>query len=152
MKSIEWRAANPEATEALGARLAAVIPRLRLVTVRGPLGAGKTTLVRGMLRGFGHSGTVKSPTFTLVEPYVFGDLIFNHFDFYRVKDPEELEFLGLRDYLREGAVCVVEWPERAGALLPEPDIAITIDDANGDRRVQLTARNRNGEAALEALT
>ncbi len=154
MKTLERRTADEVAMEALGAGLARALAgrdRASLITVQGALGAGKTTLIRGLLRGFGHEGAVKSPTFTLVEPYVLRDLAINHFDLYRVKSPEELEFVGFRDYLRAGALCVVEWPERAGALLPKADIEITIGVADGERRVQLTADGPRGEAALEAL-
>ena len=110
--------------ESFGARLAVGLRQCRLIYIRGPLGAGKTTLVRGVLRGFGHRGSVKSPTFTLVEPYVLNGLMLYHFDLYRLKQPEELEFIGWRDYLRDG-VCLVEWPERGGNVLPEPDLDVT---------------------------
>jgi tRNA threonylcarbamoyladenosine biosynthesis protein TsaE len=152
MKQVKRNIATPEAMEAFGTELATAIARLRLVTVRGPLGAGKTTLVRGLLHGLGHAGAVKSPTFTLVEPYELTGVTLHHFDLYRVRNPEELEFLGLRDYLREGSLCVVEWPERAGALLPEPDLEVIIDNPNGERRVLLTAHNPRGDAALDGLT
>lgn len=152
MRTLERRVASAGEMEALGAALAARAAQLRLVYLRGPLGAGKTTLVRGLLRALGHDGAVKSPTFTLVEAYDFGELTVNHFDLYRLKEPEELEYLGLRDYLREGSLCVVEWPERAGALLPLPDVEVMIDIRDGARRVQLIAHNRDGEAALGGLS
>ncbi|MEK7262693.1 MAG: tRNA (adenosine(37)-N6)-threonylcarbamoyltransferase complex ATPase subunit type 1 TsaE, partial [Pseudomonadota bacterium] len=112
--------------EALGGRFASALGNLKLVTLDGPLGAGKTTLVRGLLHALGHRGTVKSPTFTLVEPYEIGSRRFYHFDLYRLNDPRELEFLGIRDYLAGSDLCVVEWAERAGRLLPAPDVAVMI--------------------------
>lgn len=140
------------ATEQLGARIATALPRLRLLYVRGPLGAGKTTLVRGLLRALGHAGAVKSPTFTLVEPYALGAFALYHFDLYRLEDPEELEFLGMRDYLQGNDVCVVEWPERAGGVLPPPDLDVMIQlNNNRGRSVQLVAHTQAGEALLGAL-
>jgi tRNA threonylcarbamoyladenosine biosynthesis protein TsaE len=151
MTTLERRAASESAMEALGAAWARAFAHLGLVTLRGPLGAGKTTLVRGLLRGLGHEGAVKSPTFTLVEPYALAGVTVNHFDLYRLKDPEELEFLGPRDYLRKGALCVVEWPERAGAFLPMPDVEVIIQIQDGERLLQLISRSPRGEAALSGL-
>ncbi len=136
--------------EELGASLAVNLGRARLVYLHGPLGAGKTTLVRGMLRALGHAGAVKSPTFTLVEPYAFPSFLFYHFDLYRLNDPEELEFLGVRDYLHQG-VCVVEWAERARGFLPDPDVDVMIQLNAMQRTVRMTARSENGEDALENL-
>ncbi len=137
--------------EALGAKLAARVGKARLINLHGPLGAGKTTLVRGMLHGLGHAGAVKSPTFTLVEPYVFGDRRFYHFDLYRLNDPGELEFLGLRDYLDGNGVCVVEWAERAQGVLPSPDADIMIEPTETGRMVRITTLTPQGDVLLEAL-
>jgi len=134
--------------EALGGRFASALGKLKLVTLDGPLGAGKTTLVRGLLRALGHAGAVKSPTFTLVEPYELNGRRFYHFDLYRLKDPEELEFLGIRDYLAGPDLCVVEWAERAGGVLPAPDVAVMIASTNGGRSVTVTAHTSQGEAWL----
>ena len=143
----------PEATdmEALGARLAAKLGKVRLVYVHGPLGAGKTTLVRGLLRALGHVGAVKSPTFTLVEPYELGGLPIYHFDLYRLNDPEELEFLGMRDYLHGKGVCVVEWAERAQGVLPAPDIDVMIQATEKGRMVRIAAHTDSGNVLLNAL-
>ena len=134
--------------EALGGRFASALGRLKLVTLDGPLGAGKTTLVRGLLHALGHAGTVKSPTFTLVEPYEINARRFYHFDLYRLNNPEELEFLGMRDYLAGSDLCVVEWAERAGRLLPAPDLAVMIAPANGGRDVTVTAHTLQGKTWL----
>lgn len=137
--------------ERLGAQMAAQIKNLTLVTLHGPLGAGKTTLVRGLLRGLGHSGAVKSPTFTLVEPYSFAGVDLYHFDLYRLIDPQELAFLGLRDYLDGKGVCVVEWADRAQGVLPLPDVDIMITPIETGRMVQITTLTREAESWLQAL-
>jgi tRNA threonylcarbamoyladenosine biosynthesis protein TsaE len=140
------------ATEAAGARLA---PSLRpgiVVTISGDLGTGKTTLVRGCLRALGWQGSVKSPTYTLVEHYPFSSLYFYHFDFYRFADPNEWETAGLAECFRDDAVCVVEWPERVGSLLPPPDLALALAhpaDAQG-RELALCALTEAGERCLSA--
>jgi tRNA threonylcarbamoyladenosine biosynthesis protein TsaE len=122
---------------ALGAQLARRFPNGGLITLHGDLGAGKTTLVRGLLRELGHTGVVKSPTYTLVEPYQVGNRDIYHFDLYRLADPEELEYMGIRDYLRPDALCLVEWPEQAGELLPTPDLQVSIHHAGSARDVIL---------------
>ena len=152
MRTVERTAGTPEQMEAIGAALARGLRHVSLVTVSGPLGAGKTTLVRGLLRALGHAGAVKSPTFTLVESYPFNGGELHHFDLYRLQDPAELELIGWRDYLGGGNVCLVEWPERAGALLPEADIAIIIDIQDGQRLVRMMARHDNAQALLDAVT
>src|SRR6185295_1112360 len=127
--NVEKTFAVPSASdmEALGARLATGLHSGGLIYIRGPLGAGKTTLVRGILRGFGHRGSVKSPTFTLVEPYNLDGQALYHFDLYRLKHAEELEFMGWRDYVNDG-VCLVEWPERGESVLPTPDLDVMIEE------------------------
>ncbi|UCH54373.1 MAG: tRNA (adenosine(37)-N6)-threonylcarbamoyltransferase complex ATPase subunit type 1 TsaE [Pseudomonadota bacterium] len=136
--------------EALGERLAGVLGEVRLVYLRGVLGSGKTTLVRGMLRGLGYRGTVRSPTFTLLESYTLARPL-HHFDLYRLKDPEELEFLGIRDYLQNDMLCVIEWPERGAPLLPTPDLDVMIAIADMGRQVQLTALGPRAEQIVIAL-
>ena len=126
--------ADAEAMLAYGAALAARSGRDELIFLEGDLGAGKTTLARGILRGLGFSGHVKSPTYTLVEPYEFGSIHVYHFDFYRIKDPEELEYVGFDDLLAERAIKLVEWPEKAFGRLPQPNRIVRIRPA-GDGRV-----------------
>lgn len=138
--------------EALGRRLAAASrPGLRM-HLQGELGAGKTTLVRGFLRGLGHPGRVKSPTYTLVEPYLIDNKRIYHFDLYRLAEPEELEAIGVRDYLDGHSLCLIEWPERAAALLGEPDLLLAISLEGQGRRVRLAAPTARGRAVLAALS
>jgi tRNA threonylcarbamoyladenosine biosynthesis protein TsaE len=126
--------ADEAAMLAYGTALAAELGPDDLVLLYGDLGAGKTTLARGILRGLGFAGHVKSPTYTLVEPYEFGSTRVYHFDFYRIKDREELEYIGLDDLLGEHAIKLVEWPERAFGRLPPPQRVIRIR-ADGIGRV-----------------
>lgn len=150
----EWQRALPdeEATRNLGANLAQAAQGDGLIIhLSGPLGTGKTTLTRGLLRALGHSGAVKSPTYTLIEPYeVAGRRLF-HLDLYRLADPEELEYLGLRDLLEPGALVVIEWPEKGGDRLPPADLEIGLGYAQPGRVVRLRALTRRGAGALEAL-
>jgi tRNA threonylcarbamoyladenosine biosynthesis protein TsaE len=136
----------------LGAACAVACAKQRtLVFLTGPLGAGKTTFARGFLQGLGHEGTVKSPTYTLIEPYEFPTISVFHFDFYRLKDPEELEFIGLYDYLSQNAICLIEWPEQGGALLPVPDLDCTIALQAEGREIFIQARTDRGQHVLEKL-
>ena len=117
--------ANEAATVAMGKSLAAGLKAGMTIFLEGSLGAGKTTLCRGILEYYGHSGTVKSPTYTLVEPYErLTAMPIYHFDLYRLSDGEELEYIGIRDYFSDTNLCLVEWPEHAEAYLPKPDIII----------------------------
>lgn len=128
---------NEQETELFGAELWRVLPEKCLVFLNGDLGAGKTTLTRGVLRAAGHQGAVKSPTYTLVEEYtVAGRKVF-HFDLYRVKDPEELEWIGIRDYLEQQSLCFIEWSELGKGFLPEPDIELSITPEGEGRTVNI---------------
>jgi tRNA threonylcarbamoyladenosine biosynthesis protein TsaE len=127
-------------TAALGARIAAALharPGL-VVHLEGPLGAGKTTLARGLLRALGVQGTIRSPTYTLLEPYDIGGRTLIHLDLYRLKGPEDLEALGLRDYAPESCWWLVEWPERGVPRLPAPDLQIGLRVQGEGRRARLT--------------
>ncbi len=148
-------------TEILGARLAAALlgdahgSTESLVDgnihLSGRLGAGKTTLVRGLARALGIEGPVKSPTYSLVEPYTHGAIKLYHFDLYRLGDGEELEYLGARDAFAERALVVIEWPERAEGWLPEPDLHVHLTIAGRGRDAHVSARTAKGEALLAIL-
>lgn len=128
---------STEETEAFGARLYNSVPDKCLIFLVGNLGAGKTTLVRGFLRAAGFKGAVKSPTFTLVEEYLIGKRKFCHFDLYRLADPEELEWIGIRDYFMEETVCFIEWPDQGHGFLPEPDILIKLEIRDDGRQLEM---------------
>lgn len=121
--------------DALGAELAGVLAAPAVVFLEGALGAGKTTLARAFLRGLGYTGAVRSPTYTLVESYPFDAFEVHHLDLYRVADPDELEFLGIRDLAASHAIWLVEWAERGADRLPAPDYVIRIDFDEAGRRV-----------------
>lgn len=143
-----------ETTEALGGRLAHAVEPLKegcLIYLRGDLGAGKTTLVRGFLRARGYRGAVKSPTYTLMEPYTLNGLQVLHFDLYRLGDPEELEFIGLRDFLGEANILLVEWPERGAGVLPAADLEIEIGYAGTARQCRISAHSVTGEKIIANL-
>ena len=133
----------------LGASFAAELRGGDVVYLVGDLGAGKTTLVKGILRGLGYSGNVTSPTYTLVESYEFADFVVFHFDLYRLKTPEELEFLGIRDMTGGQSVILVEWPDNGRGVLPEADQLITISYMDDGRTVNIGARNRDRGGLIE---
>jgi tRNA threonylcarbamoyladenosine biosynthesis protein TsaE len=119
-----------------------------IVTLSGELGAGKTTLVRGVLRGLGWTGPVKSPSYALVEHYLFSSLYFYHFDFYRFDDPDEWNTTGFAEYFRPDSIAVIEWPERVASRLPWVDMAARIELAEPGRGLELRAATEAGKACL----
>ncbi len=123
-----------------------------VVYLRGQLGAGKTTFCRGILRAYGYEGAVKSPTFTLVEPYDLQWGQVYHFDLYRIADPEELEFLGIEDYLAGGNLCLIEWSERGEGFLPSADIMVEIEVEKLTRRLILSSYSKYGEDIVARMT
>jgi tRNA threonylcarbamoyladenosine biosynthesis protein TsaE len=151
VSELQLQAPDAEAQEALGRRLAAALQGHGVVYLQGELGAGKTTLTRGVLRGYGHEGAVKSPTYTLVEPYELDGRTVYHFDLYRLTDPEELELMGIREYFRPDALVLVEWPERGRPLLPPADVVITIRANAEGRELECAACNDFGHSVLAAL-
>jgi len=142
---------SPQAQEALGVDLASVCPGSCVIYLIGDLGAGKTTLARGILRGLGHRGPVRSPTYTLLEPYELKTHSCYHLDLYRLGDPEELEYLGLRDLLQGPAVLLVEWPERGHGELPPADLCIRIGYAGQGRRLDLEPSSPVGDELVARL-
>lgn len=149
--------ANEAAMIAFGTQIASTLSSARLagspviMTLQGDLGAGKTTLSRGILQGLGHRGNVKSPTYTLVEPYQLELGAVYHFDLYRMVDPEELEYMGFADYLLDAAICLIEWPERGEGFLPAADVSISIGDSKVGRCVTLHAHSQVGQQLVHQL-
>jgi tRNA threonylcarbamoyladenosine biosynthesis protein TsaE len=139
------------ATLAFGNRLARVLEPGLFVSLSGNLGSGKTTLTRGILRGLGYPGKVKSPTYTLVELYNLSKLDLYHFDFYRFNDPQEWLDAGFRDYFDPRNICLVEWPERAGDLLPVADLKIALSMEGEGRRIDFAAETEHGKRCLDRL-
>jgi len=134
------------ATAEFGRRLAAVSGGSGLITLQGDLGSGKTTLSRALIRALGHEGPVKSPTYTLVETYEIGELRVLHYDLYRLNDPEELHYLGVRDFLDDNTLTLVEWPERGRPWLPEADLALELQVRGNGRQINWLAGTPRGQA------
>jgi tRNA threonylcarbamoyladenosine biosynthesis protein TsaE len=121
------------------------------IYLNGDLGAGKTTLARGLMRGYGYQGAVKSPTYTLVEPYEFSNGNIYHFDLYRLVDPEEVEYLGISDYFDGPNLCLVEWPENGKTVIPDPDLEILLIMKDQGRELSWWARSPRGQFIAERL-
>ena len=149
------RTSSAEETEGFGARLASTRPggddALCVVYLTGDLGAGKTTLTRGLLRSLGVTGAVRSPTYTLVEIYELGAMTAVHLDLYRLSDPAELHNLGLREWARGGHLWLIEWPERGGELLPAADLVITLTAGDDGHDIVVSARTDLGTAWINRL-
>lgn len=144
--------ADEEATLAFGRALAQLTQGHGVIALHGNLGSGKTTLYRGLIRGLGHVGAVKSPTFTLVEPYELPQCRIQHYDLYRLSDPEELEFLGMRDFIDAQTLTLIEWPEKARGFLPPIDLDLTLSVQGQGRRIAWQASTPHGHALAAGLT
>ena len=142
---------DANATMHFGAALAPALSGGMIVTLSGELGAGKTTLVRGLLQGLGWTGPVKSPTYTLVEHYPISSIYFYHFDFYRFDEPAEWEDSGFAEYFRPDALCVIEWPERVPGMLPPADVALSLRYQDAGRELSLASGTPAGNACLAAF-
>ncbi|SFM39683.1 tRNA threonylcarbamoyladenosine biosynthesis protein TsaE [Marinobacter zhejiangensis] len=146
--------ADESETERLGAEIARQVLASGdglTIFLEGNLGMGKTTLSRGVLRALGHTGSVKSPTYTLVEPYEHLRPAAYHFDLYRLGDPEELEYMGIRDYFLGDDICLIEWAERGQGVLPEPDLIIRLEARGHGRVAYLNAGTRRGSGVVLAI-
>jgi tRNA threonylcarbamoyladenosine biosynthesis protein TsaE len=135
MQSFNRHLATPDDTLAVGSRLSAIIAPGTTIHLHGELGAGKTTLVRGLLRGLGYSGRVKSPTFSLLEPYTLPKLYLYHFDFYRILNNQTLEDIGFREYFNQQSICIIEWPDHILGL-PIADLNIRLQMITEPRPVE----------------
>lgn len=142
---------NLLATEQFAAKLSLALSKGAIIFLQGDLGAGKTTLVRSLITSLGFNGVVKSPTYTLVESYEINSLIIHHFDLYRLSDPSELEFIGIREYLDNNAVCLFEWPLKGEGFIPPPDLEISIKGQGNSRQLLINATSGLGQEILNKL-
>ena len=140
-----------EQTEAFAAKLAVTVAAPCFIALQGDLGAGKTTFARGFLHALGHKGTVKSPTYTILEPYQIGKITVHHFDLYRLADPEELELIGAHEMFSENCINLIEWPEQGEGWLPAMDLWLKIEYLGLGRRFVLSAISQRGERVLSAM-
>ena len=151
MTKLNLHLADETAQLALAAKIASRCPVGAVIFLHGDLGTGKTTFVRGFLHALGHQGVVKSPTYTLVEPYLIDDKTIYHFDLYRLADPDELEYAGGRDYFNDQAICLLEWPEKADGYLPQADLILHLSYQDSGRDVLIESGSDLGETLLGSL-
>ena len=151
MTELNLHLADETAQLALAATIARQCPEGAVIFLHGDLGTGKTTFVRGFLQALGHQGVVKSPTYTLVEPYLIEGKHIYHFDLYRLADPDELEYAGGRDYFNDQAICLLEWPEKAEGYLPQADLILHLSYRDSGRDVVIESGSDLGESLLGSL-
>ena len=143
---------NETETKAIGEKVASCLKGSEIIYLKGDLGTGKTTLVRGALNKLGFTGSVKSPTYTIVEPYTIDNYIIYHFDLYRLNDPEEIESLGIRDYCDGQSICFFEWPEKGGNLLPNADVLLILSYHKEGRKAELIGQTEAGNKILREFS
>jgi tRNA threonylcarbamoyladenosine biosynthesis protein TsaE len=151
MENITFNLPDEASLLQLAENIAKICPMPAIIFLYGNLGAGKSTFARGFLRGLGFQKAVKSPTYTIVEPYELSDKVIYHFDLYRIHDPIELEHIGIQDYFSVSAICLIEWPEQGNGLLPEPDLSCYIEPAGAGRRLKMVAVSKQGLQILKRL-
>ena len=149
-QSISWSLADEAKTITAGALISRAMSS-GVIFLHGNLGMGKTTLARGVIQSLGHQGAVKSPTYTLVEPYEFDDRRVYHFDLYRLGDPEELEYMGIRDYFENSSLCLVEWSEKGEGFLPAADLDLFLEPEALGRKITIYARTELGQSTVQRL-
>ena len=150
-KPLELDLSNEKASEQFGNQLAGWLMPPLVLTFSGDLGAGKTTIIRAMLKSLGVESSIKSPTFSLVESYNCNKIQIHHFDLYRIHHPEELDYLGFRDYFSKESICCIEWPEHADTQLSEVDLCFKLSSTGAGRHIQITASSVAGQRILTGL-
>lgn len=151
MMNSTYELANEAASELFATQLAHCLTAPLIITFSGDIGAGKTTIIRAMLKSMGVQSAIKSPTFSLVESYLCQEAQVHHFDLYRIHQEDELEYLGFRDYFTDQSICCIEWPEHAGKALPKVDIRFKLSSKGAGREMQVMALSVAGERILACL-
>ena len=137
---------------AFGSKIGQLVKNGCVIYLEGTLGAGKTTFCRGIMSAFGYSGPVKSPTYTLVEPYELAGHSIFHFDLYRLGDPEELEYMGIRDYFIDEHICLVEWPNKGEGYIPDSDLYVALVPEGSGRKLTIKSGSLRGDAVIQCIT